>query len=75
MQTTAYASRLTTPVESTKHSLKLELAAPKWALDKFRPLITGQRIILHTDCTAVRGLLNSEKLSFEQVGRKDAIFQ
>ncbi|KAG7530931.1 hypothetical protein FFLO_04709 [Filobasidium floriforme] len=75
MRTIAYASKLSTPVEATKHSFKLELAATKWALDKFRPLIFGQKVILHTDCTAVRGLLNSDKLSFEQVGWKDAIFQ
>ncbi|KAG7562515.1 hypothetical protein FFLO_02094 [Filobasidium floriforme] len=73
--TIAYASKIATPTESLKHSFKLELAGAKWALDKFRPLIFGQPIILHTDCSAVRGLLNNDKPSFEQVAWKEAIFQ
>lgn len=55
-KTIAFTSRRTTPTEAEKHSYEQELLATKHCLDKFGPLVFGQRIIMHTDCAALKGL-------------------
>lgn len=59
-RTIAYASKQASEVDSRKHSSEPELMAVKWALDYFHKFVYGQRIVLHTDCQAVKDLLRGE---------------
>ncbi|SPO27548.1 uncharacterized protein UTRI_10665 [Ustilago trichophora] len=58
----AYASRKLLPSEKRYSAHLGELAAAKFALDKFSPYTFGQQIILVTDCTALRDILRSDKM-------------
>lgn len=58
----AYASRKCLPSESRYSAHLGELAAAKFALDKFASFTFGQPVILVTDCTALRDVLRSEKM-------------
>ncbi|KAG7528292.1 hypothetical protein FFLO_06276 [Filobasidium floriforme] len=73
MKTIEFASRRTAGSEREEHSFTLELKGVRWCLDRFRPTIWGQRIIIHTDCEAVKSLLNNDKLTFQQAAWKEAI--
>lgn len=58
----AYASRKCLPSESRYSAHLGELAAAKFALDKFASFTFGQPIILVTSCTALRDILRSKKM-------------
>ena len=58
----AYASKKCLPSESRYSAHLGELAAAKFALDKFSSFTFGQPIILVTDCTALRDILRSDKM-------------
>ncbi|SAM81929.1 uncharacterized protein UBRO_20256 [Ustilago bromivora] len=58
----AYASCKCLPSESCYSAHLGELAAAKFALDKFACFTFGQPIILVTDCTVLRDILRSEKM-------------
>lgn len=58
----AYASRKCLSSESRYSAHLGELAAAKFALDKFSSFTFGQPIVLVTDCTALRDILRSEKM-------------
>lgn len=69
----AYASRGTTAPEAKLHSSALELLAVKWALDKFDKWIYGQKVLLETDCQAVRDLMKNEAMPGTRSVWKEAI--
>jgi hypothetical protein len=71
--TIAYASRSTTASEAKRHSSELELRGAKWAMEKFAKYTYGQRIVLHTDCQAVKDLLRSDTATGSRAGWKEAI--
>lgn len=73
IQTIAYASRGTTERERKYHSSELELLAVKWSLDKLAKYIYGQKIVLSTDCKAVRDMLMNEDLKGARAAWKEAI--
>ncbi|SNX85308.1 uncharacterized protein MEPE_04017 [Melanopsichium pennsylvanicum] len=58
----AYASRKLLPSEARYSAHLGELAAAKFALDKFASFTFGQPIILITDCTALRDMLRTDKM-------------
>jgi hypothetical protein len=71
--TLEFASRRTTQAESKRHSFKLELAACKWAMDRFSKTFRPGRVILHTDCSAVMYLLNNDKSNWMNEDWKQCI--
>jgi len=72
-RTIMWASRKTTDSESRHHSYLLELAAVKWALDRFSLFLHGQPIVLYSDCSAVKGLLNKANISGVQARWKQCL--
>ena len=72
-KTIMFASKKTSPAESRRHSYVLELTALKWSLDKFDEYIHGQPIIIYTDCTAMKAILNKPSVSGIQARWKEAI--
>jgi hypothetical protein len=71
--TISYASRATNATEKRYHSSKLELLAVKWALDKLRKYVYGQKIVLETDCQAVKDMLRNECMTGVRASWREAI--
>lgn len=72
-RTTTYASRGTNAVKAKQHLSELELRGAKWAMEKFEKWTYGQKIVLHTDCQAVKDLLKSDTSSGYRAGWKESI--
>lgn len=71
--TIEFASRRTNAREQNTHSFLLELKCVKWALERFRPMVHGQKVVLHTDCQAVKDLLNNGRPTFQQASWKESL--
>jgi transposase InsO family protein len=69
----AFASRQATDAESRYHPFIGELAAIKWALDKFYKYVYGQRIIIESDAKAVVDFLRHEHLPPAHARWKEAV--
>jgi hypothetical protein len=69
----AFVSRQTTEAESQYHPFVGELAAIKWAFDKFATYVAGEPIILESDARAVLDFLEKEHLPPAHARWKEAV--
>ncbi|THG96055.1 hypothetical protein EW026_g5699 [Hermanssonia centrifuga] len=69
----AFASKITSRSEEKYKPFLLELAALKFALDKFSDIVWGFPIEIETDCSALRYVLTNDKLNDTHARWRDSV--